>query len=81
MYIYLISQTANTGYDTYDSAVVCAENADEARKIHPSKYYSLDNTEDWSLDWSLPQYVKVKLLGTAEKTMERGIVCASFNAG
>ncbi len=33
MKIYRISQNITYGYDTYDSAVVCAENEDEAKKI------------------------------------------------
>ena len=32
--LYRISQTVNTGYDTYDSAVVVAESEDAAREIH-----------------------------------------------
>ncbi len=35
MNIYVISQDSNTGYDTYDSAVVVAESADTARLLHP----------------------------------------------
>ena len=53
MNIYLISQTENTGYDTYDSAVVCAENEEEARTTHPNTnisdiYWNVE-TETW---WS-----------------------------
>ena len=36
MNLYLISQTQNQTYDTYDSAVVAAESEDHARAIHPS---------------------------------------------
>lgn len=36
MNLYLISQTENIGYDTYDSAVVCAESEEEAKNIYPS---------------------------------------------
>ncbi len=32
MKLYKISQNINNNYDTYDSAIVCAENEDEARK-------------------------------------------------
>ncbi len=35
MKIFLISQTAKQGYDTYDSAVVVAESAEEAATIYP----------------------------------------------
>lgn len=59
MNIYLISQTENDGYDTYDSCVVVAENEDMARRITPvsttynSQYY------DKSLDKNIPVVVKV----------------------
>lgn len=36
MFIYLIQQGANRGYDTYDSAVVVAPSASVAVRIHPS---------------------------------------------
>jgi hypothetical protein len=35
MNLYLISQTFNHDYDTYSSAVVCAETKEEARHTHP----------------------------------------------
>ena len=50
MKIYKLSQTLNEGYDTYDtydSAVVCAENEEEARKIHPSKYVTHHKDGKW----------------------------------
>lgn len=37
-FLYLISQSVNEGYDTYDSAVVCAATEDDAKHIHPSPY-------------------------------------------
>jgi arylsulfatase A-like enzyme len=36
MKLFLISQDENGGYDTYDSAVVAAEDEEAARKIHPT---------------------------------------------
>jgi hypothetical protein len=36
MNLYKISQTSNCDYDTYNSAIVCAENEAAARVIHPS---------------------------------------------
>ena len=47
MNIYLISQDFNTGYDTYDSAVVVANNPEEARKVHPSEYVTHNNGFTW----------------------------------
>ena len=40
--IFKISQTENAGYDTYDSAVVCAENEEKAKRIHPENGYFSD---------------------------------------
>lgn len=37
MNLYKITQTVNTGYDTYSGAVVAAENEDAARRTHPSE--------------------------------------------
>ena len=36
MNLYLISQNHNNDYDTYDSAVVVAESAESAKRMHPS---------------------------------------------
>lgn len=36
LYLYLIKQNEITGYDTYDSAVVVAENEQQAREINPA---------------------------------------------
>lgn len=47
MKLYKISQDLNNGYDTYDSAIVCAENEDEAKKIHPSEHVKGFKDEEW----------------------------------
>jgi hypothetical protein len=69
MNLYLLSQNVNTGYDTYDSCVVCAKNEDEARTLGPDHC------------WCDPCDVKVKLIGVADKGIVKGIVLSSFNAG
>lgn len=47
MNIYKISQNINNGWDTYDSAIVCAESEEDARKIHPSKYVTHERDGIW----------------------------------
>lgn len=83
MNLYLISQTANTGYDTYDSAVVCAANPHDAQHTHPDKrsVWNADASFDWCSDWALPSLVKVTLIGTALPDAKPGVICASYNAG
>lgn len=84
MNLYLISQTENTGYDTYNAAVVAAPDEVAARRIHPSKYYQdwlekgWGRYDSWATD---PANVEVKFLGEAEPDIKQGVVLASFNAG
>ena len=47
MKLYKISQTINDDYDTYDSAVVCAKDEDEARHIHPSPLVTHHKNGKW----------------------------------
>jgi len=80
MNIYRISQDENSGWDTFDSAVVYAKSEEEAKRIHPNGYFGVE--EDLGGTWAPPKYVKVELLGKAESSIvEAGIIVASFNAG
>lgn len=50
--IYLLKQSINNEYDTFDSAVVIAENEEEARKIHPSGLVThINYDEHMQLTW------------------------------
>jgi len=75
MKLFYISQDVNNGYDSYDSAVVCAKDEEEARNIHPSGYGNDYGT------WCDVKDVKVEYIGKAKKGSKKGVVCASFNAG
>lgn len=82
-YIYLISQNKFTGYDTYDSAVVCAPNEIIARRIKPCGLIA-ENDEPQQKrhpEWCSPLDVKVERIGTADENQEVGLILASFNAG
>lgn len=73
MKLWLISQNQESGYDTYDSAVVAALTEEDARKTHPG-----GRDYDWIRNLNL---VTVELIGVALPGTEAGVVCASFNAG
>jgi len=47
MKIFLISQNINTDYDTYDSAIVVAENEADARTINPSGFVTHITDNEW----------------------------------
>jgi hypothetical protein len=89
--LFLISQNENLGYDTFDSAVVCAESAADTRQMHPEcswehiKFSDKQNAKQWTttmgFTWAVrPGGVSVRRLGPAYR-VARGIVLASFNAG
>lgn len=95
MNIYLIEQSVNNGYDTYDSAVVTAVDEEAARIMNPSGFRTWSKelktwmfvcgdgrqTPEGEDDvWAHPKDVKVTKIGTSDNK-EAKVICASFNAG
>lgn len=95
MKLYKLSQSHNTGWYTYDSAVVVAYDKEAARIIIPSPFYFYDDVfyykyksqearvEKVDPSWCNPKYVKVEEIGEAASVYnEPGrVITASFNAG
>lgn len=83
MKLFLISQDENKDYDTYDSAVVCAPDADAARLMDPGGVNGApaDFGSRYSSWCSSADKVAVQLIGDAAPGLPVGVVCASFNAG
>jgi hypothetical protein len=81
--LYRISQNENNDWDTYDSAIVAAENEDDARRTWPGEYGGWESAIPARLSgWcSAPELVNVELVGTAAPGVPVGVVLASFNAG
>lgn len=79
MNLYLLTQTKNTGYDTYDSIVVAAKNSTDAARTSPDSSGDLYVPSQGS--WALPEHVTATLLGTARRGTKAGVILASFNAG
>lgn len=78
MNLYLITQTENAGYDTYDSAVVAASTEAVARNTNPQGEWA-SRFSAWATS---PDNVTVERIGVAKKPYSDGtIVLASFNAG
>jgi hypothetical protein len=78
MKLYKISQTLNSGYDTYGCAIVCAKSEDVARNIRPGGDYWGNPHTPWC---NSPDQVTVELIGTAAPGTRQGVILASFNAG
>ena len=76
MKLYLLEQKRRRGYDTYDSCVVCAENAQDAITIHPDEDYPDEYT--WDSD---KESISCTEIGEANDKQKRGVIIASFNAG
>ncbi len=79
MKLFKISQTENTNYDTYDSAIVAALDEEAARNIRPSASYDWDDS--YSPWCQSPTAVTVEYIGEAKEGTEAGVILASFNAG
>lgn len=78
MKLYLISQNINNGSDTYDSAVVIAENEDKAREI---MRFDDENSDFGSwVKKSQKSLISVKYLGESCE-QEACVVLSSFSAG
>ena len=77
MKLYLLSQSVNRGHYTYDSCVVAAEDAQQARFMLPGGgSWEEKHCNDWAFN---PTQVEVRLLGTAVDKIEAGVICSSFN--
>jgi hypothetical protein len=79
MKLYLLTQTKNNDYDTYDSCVVCAENEESAKLIRPDGYtWDFEYSYSWVTN---TDYVKAEYIGEAAEALKEGIVLSSYNAG
>ena len=79
MRLFLISQNVNNGYQTYDSAVVAAEYAEDAAYMHPCGGTLEEHS--WRGEWAAFDDVMAQYLGEAHMGMRQGVICASYNAG
>ena len=84
MNLYVIRQSVNNRYDTYDSAVVIAQSEEEAKTIHPDGSRWIDGAWTGSFcasTWCKPEQVRVELIGTSSSGASGTVVISSFNAG
>jgi hypothetical protein len=83
MKLYLISQAVNKGYDTYDSAVVCAPDEATARSMSPRDGTPITAEYNSKVScWvASPKKVRVTYIGEASPEITQCVLCASFNAG
>jgi hypothetical protein len=69
LHLWLLRGTTTERYDMYDSCVVAAYTADEAKAIHPG------GADGWAL---LPKVIGI----AADPNIAAGdVICSSFNAG
>lgn len=79
LYLWLLSQEDNNGYETFDSCVVVAPTEEEAKLITPCYSFSdMGDCKQWA---NSPDGVKVKLIGEAIGQKSGEVILASFNAG
>lgn len=90
MNIYKVSRKDNWGYDQYDSAIVVADNEEQAMLIPPDydseiaeSYMSpYDYMEKCGIpDYWSPNNLNIELIGITDKYDKPITLLASFNAG
>jgi len=93
MRLWHVSRTCRGGYDTYSDFVVVAATAEQARRVHPSKYARWDKATRRFVyrDGTPAEYggwldaidtLEVTYVGDAADGMEPGkVICSSFHAG
>ena len=79
MNIYLLTQDENTGYNTYDACVVCAESEEDAKRISSYGKDIADKDEHYA--WvASPEKVTATLIGKAANDIKQKVILGSFNA-
>lgn len=81
MNLYLISQNVNTGWDTYQSAVVSAKNENEAKSIHPRFGLNWNGENVSRSGWSSIEDVEVQLIGETSLYNTPTIIITDFKNG
>lgn len=78
-FLWLLTQSDNRGYDTFDSCVVAARTKDLAVKISPATgSHGFGYHSRWAYS---PESVHAELIGVCEKSREGQVIISSFNAG
>lgn len=77
--LYKIDRPDEADYDNYISAIICANSENEAKNTHPSGYNENFNSE-WN-EWIEPKTVIVTLIGTADNSINLGVVLSSYKHG
>jgi hypothetical protein len=74
--------SGKTGYDTFDAAIVAAEDIEAAKGTHPSGVWPTNFRSGSAEAWAFkPSEVSAVLIGTATEGTPAGVILASFNAG
>jgi len=95
MKLWRVERPDEGGYDTYSDFIVAAATAEQAARVHPSKYNRWDRalrrfvnrydgtpSEEWGSWTDAVDSLKVVCIGTAVEGTEHGtVLCASFHAG
>ena len=80
MKLYLLEQTSNKDWDTYDSCIVCAESEEDAKTIHP-RGNEFKEHQQWNGWVQTKDQISCTEIGVANEDIKKGVICASFNAG
>ena len=75
-FLWLLKQSENRWYDTYDSCIVAAMTEKEAKEISPSGKFGTRSR--WAFS---PDSVTAEKIGVTQKHREGQVILGSYNAG
>lgn len=82
MYIYKLTQDINSGWDTYDSAIVVAKTPDEAKSLTLKDVTKGGLLRTFGKSWAEePEDIVCNLVGVTNLYEKPQIILSSFNAG
>ena len=81
MNLYLVEQSDNGNYDTFDSIVVVAGDEESAKDFGPYGPVNWGDVDPYTTWAKSRDSVTAYLVGTATSGKEGDVILASFNAG
>lgn len=80
--VFKISQSQNSAYDTYDSAIVVAENSEKAKLISPFDGDDIRHNPYNEYCWvTEPRLVYAEPISETSRYKKPTVICTSYNAG
>lgn len=80
--LYLLERKDYVDWDQFKASIVCAQNTEDAKSIHPNGgEFSKEIKDDPSAWVTKTSDIIVTFIGKPTENQTRGVILSSFNAG